>query len=133
VEIEAVEVRVPRRRREPPRRVGIPANTPHARPRAGTERNAALDRGAADAGQSRRFLDHRVGPEYVGVTRVEPSTAEQTPHARRDPREHDTNLLVRRRWQRVEIECAGPAIAEEDAVEHERVEVDVEQESVMTP
>ena len=58
VEIEAIEVRVPRRRREHPRRVRIGPHPPHARPRAGAERNAALDRGTADAGQSRTFLDH---------------------------------------------------------------------------
>jgi hypothetical protein len=61
VQIEASEMRVPGRGRQHPRCVRIVPHALHARTRARTERDAPLDRGAADAGQSGRFFDNGIG------------------------------------------------------------------------
>jgi hypothetical protein len=104
VQIEAREMRVPRRGREHPRRVRIVPHAPHARARARTEGDASLNRGAADAGQSRRFFDHGIGLEQIGVARIETAALEQPQHPCGDPREHDADLVVGRRGQRSELQ-----------------------------
>jgi hypothetical protein len=48
---------------------------------------------------------------------IEPAPLEQPLHPRGDPREHDADLLVHRRRERMEIERASRAIREENAVE----------------
>jgi len=106
VQIEPHEVRVPRRGREHPGRVGIGPHAPHAATRARTERDAPLDRGAADAGQGGRVFHHRIGLQQVGIAGFEPAAFEQTLHPRSDPRQHDADLLVRRRRQGPEIKRA---------------------------
>src|SRR5262249_58270813 len=63
------------------------------------------------------------------VAGIEPAALEQPLHASGDSRQHDADLLVRRRRQRPEIERTTRAIGVEDAVEQERVVVDVQIES----
>jgi hypothetical protein len=128
VEIEAREMRVPGNGREPPRRVGIIPQAPHPAARARSERESPLDRGAADAGQSGGFFDHRVRRGQIAIAGIEAAALEQTPHPLGDPREHDADLVVGRRGQRTEIEC--PLLAfEEDAIEEQRVEMQVQIQS----
>ena len=103
VEIEAREVRVPRRGREHPRRVGIVRHAPDACARTRPERDAPLNRGAADAGPRRRFFDDGIGLEYIGVAGIEAAALEQTLHSRGDPREHDTDLVIGWRRQGTEL------------------------------
>jgi hypothetical protein len=86
-------MRVPGGGREHPRRVGIVPHAPHAGARARTERNSALNRGAADAGQRGRFFDNGIGLDEVGIAGIETATLEQAPHplAHGDARQHLVN------------------------------------------
>jgi hypothetical protein len=130
VQIEARQMRVPGSGREHPRRVGIVPHAPHARARASTESDSPLDRGAADAGQNGRFFHHWVRRRQVSVARIAATALEQALHPRGDPREHGADLFIRRRRQRPEAERALLAFSEKDAVEEQRVEMDVQIQSV---
>ena len=74
VEIEARQMGVPGSRGEHSRCVGIVPHAPHARARTRTERDLPLKRGAADPGQGRRFFDHGIGPDEVGIAGIEAAT-----------------------------------------------------------
>jgi hypothetical protein len=97
VEIEARQMGVPGGRGEHPRFVGIVPHAPHARAHTRTERDSPLNRGAADPGQGRRFFDHGVGPDEVGIAGIEAATFEQMLHPRGNPLEHDVDFIIRQR------------------------------------
>jgi len=84
VQIKPPEMRVPRRGREHPGRVRVGAHAPDARPCPRPERDAPLDRGAADPGQRGRVRDHRIGLAPLRVAGIEPAAPEQALHARGD-------------------------------------------------
>jgi hypothetical protein len=120
VKIETRQMRVPRRRREHPRRVGIVPDVPYARPRERTECGSPLNRCAADAGERGRFFDNGIGLEYLRFAGIEAAALEQPLHAR----EHEAHLVIGRRGQRPEGERPLTRLAvEEDAVEEQSVEV----------
>jgi hypothetical protein len=83
-------------------------------------------RGAADAGQHGRFLDHGIGLGEVGIAGIETAAPEETLHPHGDPREHDADLVIRRGRQRPEIERVPLARSVEDAVQEQRVEMEVQ-------
>jgi hypothetical protein len=88
-----------------------------------------LNRGAADAGQGGRFFDHGIRPEYTGFAAIETAPLEQTLHSRGDPHEQDADLFIGRRREGSETKRVTLAFAEEDAVEEQRVEMDVQIQS----
>jgi hypothetical protein len=133
VEIEAREMRAPGGGREHPRRVGIVPHAPHPGAGARTESDSPLNRGAADARQSRGFFDHRVQLRRIGVARIQAAALEQTLHPCGDPRKHDAHLFIRRRRQGPEPERVPIAFGEEDGVEEQRVEMDVQVQSAAEP
>jgi hypothetical protein len=88
-----------------------------------------LNRGAADAGQGGRFLEHGIRLEYTGFAAIETAPLEQTLHSRGDPHEQDADLFIGRRREGSETKRVTLAFAEEDAVEEQRVEMDVQIQS----
>jgi homoaconitase/3-isopropylmalate dehydratase large subunit len=62
-----------------------------------------------------------------------PAALEQTLHPCGDPREHDADLFIGRRREWLETERVPIAFGEEDAVEEERVEMDVQIQSSAEP
>src|SRR5438552_4156447 len=124
MEVEAIEMRVPRGAGEDPRGVRLLAHAPHAGARAAPQSDAPLDRGAADAGQGRRFFREDIRRRHVGLD-IEAPAPKEAPHSRADRREYDANLFVRGGWCRLEAQPLLRALGE-DAVEDQRVEVDIE-------
>jgi hypothetical protein len=96
-----------------------PPRATRARPH---ENRAPLNRGAADPGQGRRFFDHGIGPDEVGIAGIEAATFEQMLHPRGNPLEHDADFVIRRGWERPEIERVPFVGSVEDAIEEQRVE-----------
>jgi hypothetical protein len=132
VQIEPRQVRVPPHRREHPRRLGLVPQTPHPRPGPRAQRDPPLHRGAAEAGQRGRFVHQRIRLDAVGFPGIAPAALEQTLHSRRDPRQHAADFFVRRRRQGPEPERPLGAF-EEDAVEEQRVEMDVQVQPAPEP
>jgi hypothetical protein len=129
VQIEAGDVRVPRRAGQYPRRVRLLPHPPHARARTAAERDAAPVRSTTDAGESRGLFNHRVRPREFGIVAIETPAPEKTPHPRVDRREQDADLFIRRRGRGPEAKrLPFAAVGEEDAIEQQRVKVDVEVE-----
>jgi len=94
---------------------------------AGAEGDAALDGGADDPGQDGRGLAEGVGRRAV-VFWLELATGEQPPDPGADGGEELRQVLIARWGRGVNGEVAGLRLAE-DAVEHERVVVEVELEA----
>ena len=92
-----------------------------------------LNRGAAEAGQHGRFFDHGIGLGRVSIPRIKPAPLEQPLHPRGHPREHDADLVVCRRRQGPKIERVPFAASVENAVEEQRVEMDVQVQSFNPP
>ena len=96
---------------EHPRCVGIGPHAPHARARTRTERDALLNRGAADPGQGRRFFNH--GIPGRGRHRWDRGRdLEQMLHPRGNPLEHDADFVIER------VPLVGSV---EDAIEEQGV------------
>ena len=91
------------------------------------QRDAALDGGADEASQDRRSLRERVGRHRV-VFRLEPVAGEQLSDTGADGGEDLRHVLIARWGRGVKGEVSWPSFVE-DAVQHERMEVDVQLEA----
>ena len=124
VEIEAIELGLTRAAGGDVTQVRLVAEAADAGAGAGAEGDAALDGGTDKAGQDGGGVGERVRRGGV-VSGFEVAAGEQPPHAGADRGEDVRHVLVAREGGRVEGEVPGSGVAE-DAVEHERVEVDVQ-------
>ena len=75
------------------------------------------------------FFDDRVELRQIGVAWIKAAAPEQTLYPRGDPGEHDADLFIRRRGQGPETERVLLASGEEDAIEEERMEMNVQTEA----
>jgi hypothetical protein len=124
VEVEALEVHLTRSHGDDPRRIRLRSQAPDARAGATPERDPAEHRRARDARQHRRLLDERV-PRRLGV-QPEPAALEQAQHPCPHGGDRVGDVGVARCRRRVKHERLAGRRLDEDAVEHERVEVDVQ-------
>jgi hypothetical protein len=127
VEIEAVELGLTRTAGGDVTEVRLVAEAADASAGAGAEGDTALDGGADEAGEDGRGLGERVGRCRV-IGRLEVAAGEQPRDTGADGGEDVRHVLVARWRCGVKGELSRPSFAE-DAVEHERVHVDVELEA----
>jgi hypothetical protein len=91
--------------------------------RAGAGGDEFLDRGGGVPGQQRHLLGHRIG--RAGLRGQAAAATEQAHHSTVDLLQDPGNLLVGGSGQRVEHGGRSGSRAAEDAIEHDRVEMDV--------
>jgi hypothetical protein len=127
VEVEALELGLARAAGGDVTEVRLVAEAADAGAGAGAEGDAALDGGAEDPGQDGRGLAEGVGRRAV-VCWLELATGEQPPDTGADGGEDLRHVLIARWGRGVKGEVAGLRLAE-DAVEYERVVVEVEVEA----
>jgi hypothetical protein len=107
------------------------AETPDGLPRARAEGHAALQRGGDRLREQRLLRRNRVAPRVV---RRQPAAARQeAPDAAVQPREQGRDVRIGGRRQRVEDRARLGRRARVDAVEEERVEMNIGQEIAMKP
>ena len=131
VEIEAIELGLTWAAGGAVTEIRLTAEAADAGTGAGAEGDAALDGGAGEAGQDGRGVGERVRRRRV-VGGLEVPAGEQPPHAGTDGGEDVRHVLVAREGCRVKGEVSGSSLAE-GAVEHERVEVDVQLQPAPKP
>jgi hypothetical protein len=119
--------------RAPPgrRHGGRRAETAYRLPGARPERHPALPRRRPDAGEQRGLGRERIALGVVGWP--PPSADQEPPPVAVEPREEPRDVTIGRRRQTVEAGPRGRARARGDAVEEQRVKMNVEQEIVMRP
>jgi hypothetical protein len=110
VEVEAVELGLARAAGGGVAEVRLVAEAAHASAGTGAEGDAALDRGADDAGQDGRGLGEGVGRGAV-VFRLELAAGEQSPDTDADGGEDVRHVFVGRWGRRVKGEPAWPSFA----------------------
>jgi hypothetical protein len=113
-------------RRAPPgrRHGGRRPEAPHRLPGAGPEGDVPLQRRRDRAGEQRLLRRERVAPGVL--VRPPPPAEQQPPHAPVQPREQHADVRVGRRRQAVEPGPRRRARARVDAVEEQRVEMNIE-------
>ena len=120
MQVEAGLVRVERHVALDPGRVGVRADPHGPPPRARAERGPAEDRRPGEARQRRRLVREWIGVLVGARRRRHAEALEPAPH----PRDDAMHVVVRGRRRRMEAQRAVP-LAHEDAVEDERVKVEV--------
>jgi hypothetical protein len=103
------------------------ADAPDASAGAAAEGDAALNGGADEAGQHGRGLAEGIGRRAV-IFRLELAAGEQPSHARADGGENLGHVLIAERGCGGKGEPPWPSFAE-DAVQHQRMEVDIQLEA----
>jgi len=117
VEVEAVELGLPRAAGGDVTEVRLVAEAADAGTGAGAEGNPALDGGCDEAGQQRRGFGQRVRRGGV-VARLEVAAGEQPPDPGADDGEDVCHVGVARWGRGVKGERPGPSLTE-DAVQYE--------------
>jgi hypothetical protein len=127
VEVEAVELGLAWPARGGVTQVWLVAEAADTSASAGAQGDAALDGGADEAGEDRRDFCERVRRRRI-VDGLQLAAGEQSPHACADGGGDLCDVLFAWRRRGVKGQAAWRRVAE-DAVEHERVEVDIEFEA----
>jgi hypothetical protein len=122
VQIEAVEVRLPRPARRHGRRVALVAEPPHPRPRARAQRHPPLHRRPNDPRQQRGLLGEPIRRPRRVVAGLQAAAHQQPLHPVADRRERRRDVGVARRRRRMKRQCAS-GLFEKHPVQHESVKM----------
>ena len=131
MEIEAVLARVTRSERGRRVLLGLGSKSAHARTRPVAERHHALHGRRRDPRQHGRVLRPRVWCAARLVVVAQTPSIEQAPDARLDRREYVGDIRRSQRWRGMEPHAR--TIFREHAVDHERVDVDVQEQHPTIP